>query len=120
MLFLVTMIVHLSCNFPVNSNNLCMKEPILLDPILRPVSYFGGMSSIHFKVHKFHCFFLWHIYIIYITFVEKRFGRYHYILFHLANTNTVEPLIRVTSAQRPPPDQRPVEKLPAEIIIRFS
>ena len=33
---------------------------------------------------------------------------------------TVEPLITVTSAQRPPPDLRSVKKVPAEFKVKFS
>ena len=34
--------------------------------------------------------------------------------------NTVEPLITVTSAQRPPPDLRSVKKVPAEFNAKLS
>ena len=34
--------------------------------------------------------------------------------------NTVEPLITVTSAQRPPPDLRSVKKVPAEFKVKLS
>ena len=38
----------------------------------------------------------------------------------LQNRNTVEPLITVTSAQRPPPDLRSVKKVPAEFKVKLS
>ena len=34
--------------------------------------------------------------------------------------HTVEPLITVTSAQRPPPDLRSVKKVPAEFKVKLS
>ena len=34
--------------------------------------------------------------------------------------HTMEPLITVTSAQRPPPDLRSVKKVPAEFKVKLS
>ena len=82
---LLHFIVHLSCNFAVTSNNLCIKElgriqfyrqfyilVVRVQRIIKLISFIRFSSDIG---------------IIHVRLVEKRFWRCHYILFHLANIN---------------------------------